>query len=103
MRCTEACPTGALEPIAAERDVIRETVRMGVPELRTDRCIAWTQKGECRACLYACPFPGEAVRLDGRLLAPVFDPERCVGCGQCEEACPERARAIRIRPRARVS
>ena len=29
---------------------------------------------------------------------PVFDAAACVGCGLCEEACPERARAIRILP-----
>jgi NAD-dependent dihydropyrimidine dehydrogenase PreA subunit len=72
---------------------------MGRPELDQDRCIAWVGNGECRSCYYVCPYAGRAVRLDGPLLQPVFDPRSCVGCGLCEEACPERARAIRVVPR----
>jgi NAD-dependent dihydropyrimidine dehydrogenase PreA subunit len=38
------------------------------------------------------------VALVGPQQAPHFTPEQCVGCGLCEEACPEQARAIRIIP-----
>ena len=98
MKCTEACPTGALTPIAPDLQVVGSAVRMGRPELDRDRCLAWQGSGECRSCYYVCPYAGSAVRLEGSMLAPVFDPQVCVGCGLCEEACPQRARAIRIRP-----
>jgi MauM/NapG family ferredoxin protein len=99
MRCTQVCPSGALAPIDADRTVVGAKVRMGHPRLDRQKCIAWQESGECRACYYVCPYAGAAVRLDGRQLGPVFDREACVGCGQCEEACPEAALAITIDPR----
>jgi MauM/NapG family ferredoxin protein len=98
MRCTAVCPTGALQPIEPELEQIQRQVRIGRPLLDRDRCVALDGSGECRACYYVCPFRGSAVRLEGPLLGPVFDASACVGCGLCEEACPERARAIRIVP-----
>jgi len=38
----------------------------------------------CMGCVEACRE--EAVRLDND--APVIDPDRCLGCGQCIRACP---------------
>ena len=99
MKCTEACPSGALKTLDADPEIVHAEVRMGRPELDKDRCIAWKGSGECRACYYACPYPDSAIRLEGMLLAPVFDENACVGCGLCDEACPERARAITIRPK----
>jgi len=99
MRCTGVCPSGALGPIDADLPAIQAKVRMGLPVLDREACIAWRESGECRACYYVCPYAGSAVRLDARQLAPVFDRDSCVGCGQCEEACPGSALAIRILPR----
>jgi len=99
MRCTQVCPSGALVPIDAGRSTVQAKVRMGLPVLDRGRCIAWRESGECRACYYVCPYAGSAVRLDARQLGPVFDRDSCVGCGQCEEACPGSALAIRIVPR----
>ena len=98
MKCTQACPVGALTPLEPDPQTVHTAVRMGRPELDRDRCIAWRGSGECRACYYVCPYADAAVRLDATRLAPHFDPEACVGCGLCEEACPESARAIRIHP-----
>lgn len=90
MLCTEACPTGALVKIAAA------DVRMGIPVLAKERCIAH-RGGPCRLCSGVCPYQGKAVTLDDRL-APVFFASHCTGCGLCEEACPVEPRAITIRP-----
>jgi Pyruvate/2-oxoacid:ferredoxin oxidoreductase delta subunit len=61
-------------------------------------CIPWRGEGVCRLCYYVCPYPDSAVALVGPQQGPLFSPEHCVGCGLCEEACPEQARAIRIVP-----
>ena len=103
MRCTEVCPTDALTRIAPKPDVVARAVRMGAPVLKRETCLPWTGRGLCRLCFYVCPYAGTAVELVGPRLAPLFHPEACVGCGLCEEACPDEASAIRIRSPAEVA
>jgi MauM/NapG family ferredoxin protein len=98
MKCTQACPTGALRPLPFDKVVIQREVRMGRPVLTRSQCLPWRNEGVCRLCYYACPYADSAVVLVGPQQAPSFDPKQCVGCGLCEEACPETARAIRIEP-----
>ena len=98
MKCTQICPTGALQKLDAEPATVQRRVRMGVPVLERSRCIPWRGQGVCRLCFYVCPYPGTAVALVGPQHAPLFDAACCVGCGLCEEACPDYARAIRIEP-----
>ncbi|MFT3710167.1 MAG: 4Fe-4S dicluster domain-containing protein [Archangium sp.] len=90
MKCTDVCPTDALKPIAAE------ATRIGVPKLNRSQCLPWTGQGVCRLCYQVCPYPERAVEVVGPQKAPLFHAEECVGCGLCEEACPESARAITI-------
>lgn len=98
MKCTQVCPTDALVPIKVDTDVIAKEVRMGVPVLERSQCLPWNGQGICRLCYQVCPYPEKAVELVGPQKAPLFHAEACVGCGLCEEACPELARAITIKP-----
>lgn len=102
MKCTEVCPTGALVPVPAQPEAVAGTVRMGTPVLERRNCLPWNGRGVCRVCFYVCPYAGTAVELVGPRQAPLFHAEACVGCGLCEEACPDEARAIRIHPRERA-
>ncbi len=43
----------------------------------------------CLACLNECHT--EALKADPQRLALTFEPALCVGCGICEEICPEKA------------
>ncbi len=98
MKCTQVCPTGALLPLAADVERVFAEVRMGTPVLARQRCLPWTGAGVCRLCFEVCPYPNRAVELVGAQLGPLFHPEACVGCGLCEEACPDGAHAIVIQP-----
>lgn len=92
MLCPGACPTGALQ------EVTPEEVRMGIPVLNRRACLPWAGAGVCRLCHQVCPYPDAAIELVGPQAAPLFHAEACVGCGLCEEACPDIARAIHIKP-----
>ena len=97
MRCTQACPTDALTPIADDADAIRGSVRMGLAAVNEDLCYSYAGR-TCGVCYYACPFPGEALRL-GLDARPIVDEEACVGCGSCERACIHLPQAIRVTAR----
>lgn len=96
MACTQACPTGALEPIKADPASISAQVRMGVAWVDEHICLSF--KGfSCGTCVRACPFEGVALRA-GFFERPEVDQARCVGCGACERACIQTPQAIRVRP-----
>jgi len=50
-------------------------------------------KGTCPDCIKVCP--AHAITLDKKNMRPVFDSEKCIGCGQCVLACPEHAVTLR--------
>ncbi len=110
-RCGEACPTGAITPLTVERKLGLdggEPVRIGTAFIDRGMCLPWGMATPCIVCEEMCPTDPKAIwleetvarRPDGstvRLQRPHVDPERCVGCGICENRCPvgERA-AIRV-------
>jgi ferredoxin-type protein NapG len=88
--CVPACPTAALDHALID---IRQA-RMGVAALSDpQRCYSASGQAYCQRCFQACPIKGQAIRMvqghtsAGGLFQPVVDPERCTGCGLCEQAC----------------
>lgn len=90
LACTQACPTGALERLQDPRQV-----RMARAEVDPATC--WAHQGRiCDVCYWQCPFPGEALKVEGGI--PAIDPGACTGCGICAHVCPSTPPAIRILP-----
>lgn len=76
-RCSEVCPTGALQHIDKEQ---KTAISIGHAVVLTDNCIG------CGACVRHCP--SEALMMvDGK---PAVNESRCLGCGACEYYCPAR-------------
>lgn len=108
-RCSQVCPTGAIQPIAVEA---RTAIQVGHAVWDRDLCIPVRDGKACGLCARKCPAQAiqmvplvQGVHRDGRrwldadnneiprekaLLIPVVDEEKCIGCGACENLCPSR-------------
>lgn len=86
--CLTACRTGALQRTAADAAPWLLKAAIG------DDCLA--RRGvDCRVCGEVCQ--AEAIRFRptaGGVAQPVFEAERCTGCGACHAPCPVGAIAL---------
>lgn len=92
LRCTQVCPSGALQPIRKTLDEIQTHVRMGVAKIDLNLCYSYNNY-TCGTCYHACPMG--AIRI-GMWERPVVNEDACIGCGLCERACIRYPQAIRI-------
>ncbi len=97
LKCTLACPTGALQRIRKQVDEIREKVKMGTAHIDKALCYSYNN-WSCGTCYRACPLPGKAMTL-GLWERPEVNPDECIGCGACERICIRYPQAIRVKPR----
>lgn len=98
MACTQACPTGALQPIADTPEEILAKTAMGTAVIDPHLCYSYTGR-TCGLCYEACPLQDVAITLD-TWEKPTIHPEVCVGCGLCERICYQIPQAVRVIPRA---
>lgn len=91
-RCSEVCPTGAINPISVED---KSSVQVGHAVFIQKNCVAVTDEVECGNCARHCPVGAiEMVQLDEddeeSPFVPAVNESRCIGCGACEHLCPAR-------------
>lgn len=98
LRCTEACPSGALQLVQKKKEDIHAKVAIGVAEIDFDLCYSYNN-WSCGACFRACPLAGEAMTV-GTWERPEVHPDACVGCGCCERACIRYPHAVRVKARS---
>ena len=91
-RCSEVCPTGAIQRIdTAEKSAIQVGRAVWVKE----NCLPANEDTWCSNCARHCPVGAiKMVPKDpedpNSIRIPSINTERCIGCGACENLCPAR-------------
>lgn len=75
-RCSEVCPSGAIERISLAE---KRKTQIGVALVDESKCI------KCSLCVMKCPRQ-IIKREDGGY--PQISADECIGCGACQNACP---------------
>lgn len=90
--CSQVCPVGAIAPITPEE---KSSISIGFAVIDLDLCVVNRKWTDCGNCARHCPVG--AIRMVKKdpddpesLRIPVVRPERCIGCGACENLCPSR-------------
>ena len=87
-RCSEVCPTGAIQPIAHEQ---KTAISVGHAVTLHENCLSAQGVG-CGACARHCPAAAISMVTDPATghIVPTVNEARCIGCGACEHYCPAR-------------
>jgi polyferredoxin len=104
--CSQVCPTGAIWEITQSEKLGESRgersgmpIRIGTAFYDRGRCLPWAMARECIVCEEWCPtspkaiylLPAQVIDSSGQersVRQPYVDPEKCIGCGACEYACP---------------
>ncbi len=101
--CGVVCPTGAIRDIGIAEKLgkppFKTPMKIGTAFYDRGRCLPWSMHTECIVCEEVCPTSPKAIWFKlvevrdrkgkaKKLKQPYVDPEKCIGCGACENKCP---------------
>lgn len=91
-KCSEVCPTGAIQPITVAD---KSATQIGHAVWIEKNCVVLTDGVACGNCERHCPT-GAIMMAEHQpatsepQMIPIVNIERCIGCGACENLCPAR-------------
>ena len=90
-RCSQVCPTGAIQPVDSAAD--KSAIQIGHAVVIPENCVAVRDGVHCGNCARHCPTG--AITLvphpdNPKVKIPAVNTEQCIGCGACEFHCPAR-------------
>ena len=91
--CMSNCPTGALRDMSLKN---KQRCRIGMAKFNASLCVAYLDGKPCGACAEHCPT-GALKMVAGpheHALVPQVITDLCIGCGNCQYACPVSPQAI---------
>jgi ferredoxin len=99
--CGQVCPSEAIRRLPLEQ---KQKCVIGTASFDKGRCLPWAYHTNCLVCEEHCPTgekaivfeEADALDADGKLIRVKFPkvvPERCIGCGICQQKCPVEGRA----------
>jgi NAD-dependent dihydropyrimidine dehydrogenase PreA subunit len=85
--CGLVCPTESIRPLSL---IERRHARVGTAVILRDSCLPWARDERCLICEEQCPYGAVVLQRDSghKSGLPVVEPDRCNGCGHCEDKCP---------------
>ncbi len=86
--CVESC-----EPSALKLPKTKKLPKLAIASINQANCLPYSGP-ECGACANSCQIPG-ALGWDGS--KPHIEPNICIGCALCREACVVEPNAIEIK------
>ena len=93
MKCVANCPTGALKKMSLKE---KKLCRIGMAVFDPQQCLAYLDGEPCGACAEHCPT-GALKMVPGphkTATIPKVTADLCIGCGNCQYACPVTPQAI---------
>jgi len=79
-KCAQSCPENLF--LSMEEEPWQQAIEI------SGNCLAKAQV-ECRICIEECEAQALTAQLSiGSVAQPVFDSDRCTGCGACIKPCP---------------
>ena len=95
-KCATNCPTGALKKMSLKE---KKLCRIGMAVFTANRCLAYVDGEPCGACSEHCPTGALKMVAGPRKSAtiPQVTGELCIGCGNCQYACPVTPQAIEVK------
>ncbi len=91
-RCSEVCPTGAIKLITPAE---KSAIQVGGAVWISENCLVTKEGVKCDNCAHHCPTGAITMvainpEEENSAKRPVINPELCIGCGACENLCPQR-------------